>query len=157
MKRVALISDIHRHLEERVLERLAGVDYIVCAGDTEDPRLLAELELIAPLTAVRGNCDWGPWADQLPKEALLQVEELHLLVIHNINYLSFKPDPHKIQLVVFGHTHRFQQYFQDGVYYLNPGSVSEPRGGQAKQLVILQVEGSHFQLERVGFLERGFG
>ena len=137
---IALISDIHGRLSDAARSVLEECDYIVCAGDTEDPAILAEMEAIANLTVVRGNCDWGPWASDLPKDAVLKAAGISIYVIHNLDYISFEPDASKVDVVVFGHTHRSRQYYSDDVLYVNPGSVSEPRGGQDPHMAILEVE-----------------
>ncbi|MGM9998148.1 MAG: metallophosphoesterase family protein [Candidatus Bruticola sp.] len=149
MIRIALISDIHGRIEPAVLDHLQDCDYIVCAGDTESPAILAELEAIAPLTVVRGNCDWRPWADDLPKDAVLKAGELNIYVIHNIDCLSFNPNPNKIDVVVYGHTHRYKQYYENDVLYINPGSVSEPRGGQYPHMYILEAEGKKIYVKSI--------
>lgn len=149
MTNVALISDIHGRLDPHVLDYLEDCDYIVCAGDTEDPLILEELATIAPVTAVRGNCDWRPWADSLPKDAVLHVEDVNIYVIHNLDNLSFTPDPNKIDVVVYGHTHRYKQYYENDVLYINPGSVSEPRGGQYPHMYILEIEGKKIYTKNI--------
>ena len=65
MTRVGLISDTHGLLRPQVLDFLRGSDLILHAGDLCDTALLDELARIAPVTAVRGNNDWGPGADRL--------------------------------------------------------------------------------------------
>ena len=150
VKRVALISDIHgRKLHEKVLRCLDKCDYIICAGDTEDLSIIAQLEAIKPLTVVRGNCDWRPWADDLPKDAVLKVEDVNIYVIHNLRSLSFEPDPQRIDVVVYGHTHIFKQYYENDVLYINPGSVSEPRGGQSAHMYVLEINGKSIRTHSV--------
>ncbi len=56
---IGLIADTHGVLDRQVLELFAGVDHIVHAGDLDEPGVLDRLAKIAPVTAVRGNCDYG--------------------------------------------------------------------------------------------------
>lgn len=146
MVRVALISDIHGRLSEKARRCLEKCDYIVCAGDTESLSILSEMEAMKPLTAVRGNCDWRPWASDLPKDDILKVEDVTIYVIHNIDHLSFEPDPQRIDVVVYGHTHRSRQYYKNDVLYVNPGSASEPRGGDSARMAVLEVDGKSLRL-----------
>jgi len=40
---------------------------ILHAGDIGSGTILTALEQVAPVLAVRGNMDWGSWADRLPE------------------------------------------------------------------------------------------
>ena len=46
---------------------LEGVGHILHAGDIGGPDLIDALARIAPVTAIRGNVDRGPWAEALPR------------------------------------------------------------------------------------------
>ena len=54
---IGLISDTHGQVRADVHRALAGVDFILHAGDVCGDEVLMELELIAPVVAVYGNCD----------------------------------------------------------------------------------------------------
>jgi len=73
MLRVGLISDTHGLLRPEATAFLLGSDYIVHGGDIGAPSILEQLTSIAPVTAVRGNNDTGPWAESLPEAEFLQV------------------------------------------------------------------------------------
>ena len=73
MLRVGLISDTHGLLRPEATAFLRGSDYIVHGGDIGAPSILEQLTSIAPVTAVRGNNDTGPWAESLPEAEFLQV------------------------------------------------------------------------------------
>lgn len=64
--RIGLISDTHNLLRPQAKACLRGVDHIVHAGDICNGVVLEELARLAPVTAVRGNNDLGPWARALP-------------------------------------------------------------------------------------------
>ena len=55
--KIGVISDTHNYLDPKVLPILAGVAHVFHGGDIGEPWLLRELEKIAPVTAVSGNCD----------------------------------------------------------------------------------------------------
>jgi hypothetical protein len=57
MTTIGVISDTHGYVDPRVFELFAGVDHILHAGDIGPPGVVLQLERIAPVTAVRGNCD----------------------------------------------------------------------------------------------------
>jgi uncharacterized protein len=62
MKKVGLISDTHGLLRPEVMAALQGTDLIIHAGDVGSLDILAELQTIAPVVAIRGNIDTGDWA-----------------------------------------------------------------------------------------------
>lgn len=57
MKSIGLISDTHGLLREEAVQALGGVDLIIHAGDIGSEEVIRELRKIAPVIAVRGNCD----------------------------------------------------------------------------------------------------
>ena len=126
MLRVGLISDTHGLLRPEAKAFLRGSDFIVHAGDICDPSVLEELVALAPLTAVRGNNDRGPWAQSLRHTEFLQVGEICVYAIHDLAQLDIEPKAAGVQVVVSGHTHKPLVKERGGVLYVNPGS-SGPR------------------------------
>ena len=53
--RICITSDTHGLLRPEVTERLAGVHYVIHAGDIGRPEVISELRKIAPITAIRGT------------------------------------------------------------------------------------------------------
>jgi len=125
--RVGLISDTHGLARPEALAALRGSDYIVHGGDIRDPVVLDELRRIAPVTAVRGNNDRGPWAERLRETEVLPVDGTLIYVIHNIAELDLDPVAAGFHVVVAGHSHRPGEERRDGVLYVNPGSAGPRR------------------------------
>lgn len=124
---VGVISDTHGLLRPEAVEALRGVDAIVHAGDVGEPEVLDDLRRIAPVTVVRGNVDRGPWADELPWDAVLQVDGAALYVLHVIDELDLDPAAAGFDAVVYGHSHEPEVSRRDGVLWLNPGSAGPRR------------------------------
>jgi len=125
--RVGVISDTHGLLRPEALAFLRGSDFIVHAGDICDPDILVELARIAPVTAVKGNCDRGPWAGRLRERESLRVGGQLLYVIHNLAQLELEPGAPGIRVIVSGHSHQPMVAERGGVLYLNPGSAGPRR------------------------------
>ena len=140
--RIGLISDTHGLLRPEARRFLHGSDRIVHAGDICDPGHLEELAAIAPLTAVRGNCDRGPWADRLPGTAFLQVGGLRLCVVHDLSGLDLPADAGAVRVVVFGHSHQPLVRESGGVLHVNPGSAGPRRFRLPVAVGELIVEGA---------------
>ena len=126
MFRVGLISDTHGLLRPEAKAFLRGSDYIVHGGDICDPGILEELASLAPLTAVRGNNDRGPWAKRLRETEFLQVGKVFVYAIHDLAQLDIEPNVAGVHVVVSGHSHKPLVEDRNGVMYVNPGS-SGPR------------------------------
>ncbi|HMI83996.1 MAG TPA: metallophosphoesterase family protein [Polyangiaceae bacterium] len=88
---IGVVSDTHGLLRPEALARLRGVAHIVHAGDIGSPEVLAALAEVAPVTAVRGNNDHGPWARAVPETATLEVGGARLYVLHDIHELDVDP------------------------------------------------------------------
>lgn len=127
MFRVGLISDTHGLLRPEAKTFLQGSDYIVHGGDICDPVILDELAAIAPVTAVRGNNDRGPWAERLRESEFLQVGEVYVYAIHDLARVDIEPGAAGVRVVVSGHSHKPLVEERDGVIYVNPGSAGPRR------------------------------
>jgi len=122
-----VISDTHGLLRPEVLAAFAGVDMILHAGDVGDPDVISDLEAIAPLIAVRGNMDYGSWAEKLPVVQSIKVGNGFILLIHDVGWIDRDIDLTYYQAVINGHTHRPLIEKQDQLLYFNPGSAGHRR------------------------------
>jgi len=89
--------------------------------------VLTAFAAIAPLTAVRGNNDAGPWADTLGATATLEVGGVCIHVVHDLADLDVDPRAAGFAAVVSGHSHRPSIVDRDGVLFVNPGSAGPRR------------------------------
>ncbi len=147
---IGIISDIHRHLPEAAKQALQGCDAIINAGDTCSPSIMRELEYIAPTVAVYGNCDYHyDYGSTVHDVAKPVFEGVRFYVVHRPNDIPAEL-PRGTRVVVHGHTHEPREEEIDGVLYLNPGSVSEPRHGSEPSLMTLVAEEREvFDVQRI--------
>ncbi len=124
---VGVISDTHGLARDEALQRLAGVDLIIHAGDVGKPAVLNALSRIAPVQAVRGNVDTGAWAERLPLFTVAGVQNVRIFVLHNIADLDFDPSARGFAAIVFGHSHKATREMRNRTLYLNPGSAGPRR------------------------------
>ena len=125
--KIGLISDTHGLLRPEALAALQGCDHLIHAGDIGKPEILAQLQAIAPLSAVRGNNDQGAWAEDLPERLLLKFGRTALYVLHDLADLDIDPQAHGIAAVIAGHSHKPHLEERHGVLYINPGSAGPRR------------------------------
>jgi uncharacterized protein len=124
---IGVISDTHGVLRPEAVAALQGVDAIIHAGDVGAPAVLERLGELAPLTAVRGNNDRGPWAEKLPVTGTLEIGGVVLYVLHDVKALDLDPRVAGFAAVIAGHSHQPRQEERDGVLYFNPGSAGPRR------------------------------
>ena len=124
---IGVISDTHGMLRPEAVELLRGSEHIIHAGDIGSPEIIPALEKIAPVTAIRGNVDTQPWTRRFAETEVVELEGLHLYVIHDANALDLNPRAGGFAAVISGHSHQPKQEMKDGVLYFNPGSAGPRR------------------------------
>jgi len=124
---LGVISDTHGLLRPEVIPKLEGVERILHLGDVGKPSILAELEKIAPVTAVRGNVDREGACGKLPETDVVLIEGRYIYMLHDLKTLHLDPAAGKFAAVLHGHTHVPNFYTKKGVLYFNPGSCGPRR------------------------------
>ena len=134
-----VFSDLHGSLKG--LEYLQAAinaerpDVVLCLGDTlygafdSSAAAVAKYLSNCPVTilGVRGNCDY--YNDEkaigfaLPEEQFLFFKG-HRLILRHVPYFR---DVRPGDIAMYGHTHVKSLYEENGVIYLNPGSIGKAR------------------------------
>lgn len=135
--KIAVLSDTHGLLRPEVREIAQSCEMILHGGDFDSQKVLDELKAIAPVYAVRGNNDRG-WAAQIEEEIEFTLFGLHVYMVHNIKHK--KKDLDGIDLVIYGHSHKYEERTTDGVLYLNPGSCGPRRFRLPVTMAVLEIE-----------------
>lgn len=142
MLRIGLLSDTHDLLRPEAIAALRGCDHIIHAGDITVPRIIEELAVLAPVTAVRGNNDRDEWAQELAETETLCFEGLTVFVIHDLAQLKQLPPPADARVVVYGHSHKPSVQEGEGVLRVNPGSAGRRRFKLPISVAELVIDGS---------------
>jgi len=123
--RIAVLADTHDRCPSGLVERWREADEIWHLGDVCAPETLWEIEQLAsPLRVVHGNCDDHPaW----PLRLELERAGLRFYLAH----IPPREAPAGTHAVLHGHTHVPRNELIAGVRWLNPGSLTRPRGGVA--------------------------
>jgi putative phosphoesterase len=124
---IGIISDTHGLLRPEAVAALANSEHIIHSGDVGDPEILERLNAIAPVIAVRGNVDHGPWAREVPETNVLETGGISIYVLHILGQLDLKPETAGFAAVVYGHSHEPHSEMKNGVLYFNPGSAGPRR------------------------------
>ena len=161
--KILVVSDSHGdrhallHLKEKYEHK---VDAMIHCGDSE---LQSNDEALQNFIYVKGNCDSDA---QFSNESVRELGGYRFFITHGHLYnvrmtlqnLSYKAEEVGANIVLFGHTHYVGSEFgADQVLYVNPGSISLPRGRIEKTFAILDLmekevkvniydhEGNHLQ------------
>ncbi|MFD1465124.1 metallophosphoesterase [Lapidilactobacillus mulanensis] len=131
--KVLVVSDSHG--DDGILETLVDhyegqVDALIHCGDSE---LSYDDPLRAHFLIVQGNMDFD---QQFPLLVTETIAGEKILIVHGHRYgvnfgldkLALLAQEKAADLVFYGHTHQLACEFEQGSLFLNPGSISEPRG-----------------------------
>ena len=147
MHRIGIISDTHGLLRPEVEKTLRGCERILHGGDINSPEILRALEEIAPTFAVRGNND-KEWAADLPETLSFELYGVRFFMVHNKKHIP--KDREGMDIIIYGHSHKYEQKRNGGLLLLNPGSCGPRRFTQPITFAVLEIgeEGS-FRVEKI--------
>lgn len=184
MIKIGVLADTHvndrvRRLHPQILPlfQKAGVSIILHAGDICSPRVIAELETIAPVHVVQGNADVLR-GRHFPLTVNLALEGVQIAMTHGqgtflryvrdrIRSIVFGPPTFRYfeeqvvrslgedaDVLIFGHIHAAVNRKQNGQLLFNPGSASLPiYRGRSPSIGILTIANGTVEGEIV-FLEK---
>lgn len=146
MKQIAIISDTHGLLREHVIAELAEADCSIHAGDIDTPSIVESIRQFGETYMVRGNND-KEWAEALPKSITVTIEGVRFFIVHDKKdipkYLT------NVDVVVYGHSHKYSAEIMKGVLFLNPGSCGKRRFDLDITMCRMTVEAGHYRYEKV--------
>lgn len=125
---IAVISDTHNRLPDRLVDLLDAADEIWHLGDVCSPDTINPIRnLNTPLAVVKGNCDdFGIWPERLEFER----HGYHFQLQH----LPPRTTRNQVDAILYGHLHYPQQDNWQGARVLNPGAVTGPRNGSLSSI-----------------------
>lgn len=144
--KLAILSDTHGLLRPEVAEKLKTADVILHGGDINKQSIVDELRRYAPLYMVRGNND-KEWAQAIPHDLTLTLEGVTFAMVHNKKELP--ADLEGVNVVVFGHSHKYVQEEKGGILWLNPGSCGPRRFHQEITMMMAELADGKIQVEKV--------
>lgn len=151
--KIIAVADTHLEkwdLPKKLEELLKSADLVVHAGDFtsyEVYKKFAEFNLVA----VSGNSDDEMIRSELEEVVKFEVEKFRFGVVHAGNYLNdfhdllYKAMELEVDVLIFGHIHRFVIEKRRGIIAMCPGSPTRPRMSVASCAEI-EVDG-----ERISF------
>lgn len=144
--KLAILSDTHGLLRPEVVEHLKNADAILHGGDINRQAIVDELRQYAPLYVVRGNNDKG-WAETIPHHLTITVDGVTFTMVHNKKEVP--ADLSGVDVVVFGHSHKYVQEEKNGRLWLNPGSCGPRRFHQEITMMMGEVTDGKIRVEKI--------
>lgn len=146
--RIIAFSDSHRHYNSvhKLFEQTyLSADLYIFLGDGEsDIENMHSLYPGKEILSVAGNCDYRSLnpavgvTEVMGKKIVYTHGHLHL-VNYGISNLKKLAEDNSADIVLFGHTHQRICEYENGVYYINPGSLGEPRDGRAPSYAVIDI------------------
>ena len=144
--RIGVLSDTHGLLRPEALSALEGCEAILHGGDINRREIIDALSEIAPVYVVRGNND-RDWAEDIPPFLDFELAGLRVYMTHKKKDLPAEPGGY--DLIVYGHSHRYEEARMGRTLLLNPGSCGPMRFNQAVTLAVLEVADGEIAVRRV--------
>jgi len=138
---ILVISDSHGKIDSipHLLKTYnRKVQAVIHLGDNFGDLLQFQSQYSAmDFIAVAGNCDFA--SKDAPRERILAFGPKRVLLIHghslnvkaSYNRLMYYSLEKEVDACLFGHTHIPEVFSHESVFFMNPGSLSEPRGSRA--------------------------
>lgn len=144
------MSDSHgkREMIETVLKQAGEIDYFFHLGDVCGSERYIQENVRCPIYMIAGNCDYNR---NLEKEQIVLLGEKKILLTHGdkyqVNYghkrLLLEAETLGMDMVMYGHTHCPEVVCENGIWIINPGSITYPRQEDGHQTyVIMSIEES---------------
>lgn len=150
--KILVVSDSHGQSKDLIKLKEQYEQETVAMFHCGDSELNSDDPALKNFIYVKGNCDYG---QDFLTEQVKDVAGFRFFITHGHLYnikmtlqnLSYKAEEVQANIVLFGHSHNAGSMLgDDGVLYINPGSILLPRGRIEKTYVILDIEGKQVQV-----------
>lgn len=145
--RIGVISDTHGILRPEVEEVLKSCEIILHAGDIGKPEILTRLRAITDTYAVLGNVDQAGadrfqfsnngFSENIPEELETELFGFQIYMLHNKKQI--RKDLSGMDIVIYGHSHKYEEVRQGSLTWLNPGSCGPKRFRLPVTMMILTL------------------
>jgi len=149
--KILVIGDTHGKLNKvrDIFTKLKDIDLIAHTGDHYSDAIALGKEFSIPVVAVEGNCDGSHSEDDFE---IIESEYGRILLTHghaqNVNFsltnLMYKAMEENCKAVLFGHTHKALIDEANGIRFVNPGSLTQPRDGSSGSYAIVRTSEDSF-------------
>ncbi|HHU71929.1 MAG TPA: metallophosphoesterase [Clostridiales bacterium] len=157
--KVLIVSDTHgreKYLLDTI-QRVSPIDMLIHLGDFEGGEESIRSMAGCSVEFVSGNNDFFT---SIPKEKIIKVGNYSIMlthghrysVTHSLNLLWEEAKRNYVDVVMYGHTHVPYIEKYNGIWFVNPGSISLPRQDGRPTFIIMDIDskgGIHFTLNHI--------
>lgn len=138
--KIVVASDNHGNISalRKIVFKHPNADYYWHLGDS----CVEDVTVIRPFISVKGNNDWDL---SLPSQRIIELNNHRFLLIHghrqltwDLEYLHEYAKNLNCDVVLYGHTHIFDDRIKDGIHFINPGSCSHNRDGDDPTYCVIE-------------------
>lgn len=144
--KIGVIADSHgkTYMLDKILRQMGEVDCYMHLGDFVRDAQYLQSKVQFPVYFVKGNCDFSTIVD-IDLQLTIAQRKIWLNhghpyhVKYGLHMLISAAREKQVDIVLFGHTHApcFEQHHN--IYFINPGSVGEPRLGSSASALVLHI------------------
>lgn len=146
--KILVVSDTHRENSNfmKALEREKPIDLLIHCGDIEGSEYLYSQAADCGTHMVTGNNDFF---SMLPPEKTFGLGRNTVFLTHGHRYHASMGPEYLIReaidrdadIVMYGHTHKPVATYENGIFVLNPGSLTYPRQeGRRPSYAVLEID-----------------
>ncbi|MDR0804648.1 MAG: metallophosphoesterase [Oscillospiraceae bacterium] len=145
--KISVFSDSHKdfNMLKRAFELESDSKLFIHLGDGEFE--FQDLKNENPgkqFVFIKGNCDYGDYKS----ENVITVGNYKMLCVHGhtknvhdgLDALVAAAKLNDCKIALYGHTHVYKTEIIDGVYVMNPGSISAPRGHNPPTFGVIDID-----------------
>lgn len=148
--KIIVASDNHGNFNaiRKILIDNPNADYYWHLGDS----CFDDLTLLRPFISINGNNDYN---SSLPNQRIIELGNFRFLLIHGHRQLS--PDMEyfvkyakeaNCNIVLYGHTHIFDNRIIEGIHFINPGSCSFNRDGDEPTYCLIEINNNELNVTK---------
>ncbi|HEU4719138.1 MAG TPA: metallophosphoesterase family protein [Bacteroidia bacterium] len=152
--RIALLSDTHGYIDDRIISYCRSCDEIWHAGDVGNADVIHTLEKTKPVRGVSGNIDGANVQSIFPKQNRFRCEDVDVLMIHiGGRPGNYFPEARKIiekdppKLFICGHSHILLVQYdkQYNMLHMNPGAAGMSGFHKMRTMLRFTIEGKNIK------------
>ena len=153
--KIGIIGDTHKNYNNihRAMDNLMDCELILHTGDNFSDSIYIHKGTGIKIIAVKGNCDY----ENVEKEIVLHLMGHTIFLSHGHEYgvkygieeIKAQAKKNKADIVVFGHSHKNLNYYEDNILFINPGSIHLPRDGGDRGFYKLDLSEEAVKITRI--------
>ena len=158
---IAIISDTHSHIDERILNIVNNCDIAIHAGDICGNNILTSLTpKTGKVYAVAGNNDEYLHPDIAKKlnitlpGGIIAVEHGHLHGMQSPCHQSMREAHPDAKVIIYGHTHKMLVDKEQTPWVINPGAAGRTRTRGGPSCLILRCSETTWEVTEHRFSEQ---